>query len=97
VIGITVPTLEKHYRAELDRGAARVEAELVQNLMRIARGNGNAAFKAIAFCLQTRFGWSRYAPPPHREPILGKKETLDRDAQSVPSDWAEPIRPTRAN
>ncbi len=62
VLAVTVPTLRKYYRAELNRGAAKVEAKLVTNLLTIANGKGGTALKAIIFALQCRFGWSRYAP-----------------------------------
>ncbi|WP_345790216.1 hypothetical protein [Sinorhizobium alkalisoli] len=62
VIEVTVPTLRRHYRCELNRGAAKVEAKLVANLLTIANGTDGTALKAIIFTLQSRFGWSRYAP-----------------------------------
>jgi hypothetical protein len=66
--------------------------------MRPAEGHGPTALRAIMFGLRCRFGWSEFAPPPHREPLIGKKAAADRDAQSVPSDWADLILPrTRAN
>jgi hypothetical protein len=49
-----------HYRRELDRGAARVEVELIKT--RLA-GSGRVAVRAIAFALQCRFGWLGYLPP----------------------------------
>jgi hypothetical protein len=61
VIGISLPTLHAHYRAEIDRCAAKVQAELIESLMKLTRGTGPTALKAIQFCLQCRFGWSRYA------------------------------------
>ncbi|MDX1124784.1 hypothetical protein GOL24_10760 [Sinorhizobium medicae] len=64
VLAITVPTLRKHYRKELNRGAVVVEARLICHLLRIASGKDALALKAIMFTLQCRFGWSRYAPPP---------------------------------
>lgn len=63
VLAVTVPTLRKHYRDELRRGAAVVEARLAGHLMRIASGSDGTALKAIMFTLQCRFGWSRYTPP----------------------------------
>ncbi len=63
VLAVSVPTLRKHYRDELQRGTAVVEARLVCQLMRIAGGKDGTALKAITFVLQTRFGWSKYAPP----------------------------------
>ncbi|MGX1258323.1 hypothetical protein [Sinorhizobium fredii] len=66
VIGVTEPTLRRHYRCELDRGAAKVEAKLVANLLNITNGKNGTALKAIIFSLQARFGWSKYSPPPTR-------------------------------
>lgn len=91
VIDISVPTLEKCYAKELARGGAVVEANLIANLMRIAKGTDGTALKAIMFSLQTRFGWSAYVPRPRvddSEP-LGKKATAERDALTAheDSDW----------
>ncbi|MER9222993.1 hypothetical protein NKI48_29690 [Mesorhizobium sp. M0644] len=66
VLGIDKKTLRRHYRRELDRGAARVEAELVGNLLRLANGNDGTALRAVMFALRCRFGWSEFAPPPSR-------------------------------
>ncbi|WP_370073306.1 hypothetical protein [Sinorhizobium fredii] len=66
ILEIDPKTLRKHYRAELDRGAAKLEAKLIGHLLRIASGTGATALKAITFCLCSRFGWSPYAPPPRR-------------------------------
>ncbi|AUX76300.1 hypothetical protein NXT3_CH01728 [Sinorhizobium fredii] len=64
VLGIDGKTLRKHYRAELDRGAAKLEAALVMHLYLLANGTGAVALKAIIFLLRARFGWSPYLPPP---------------------------------
>jgi hypothetical protein len=62
-LGINCKSLRRHYRRELDRGAAHVEAELVGNLLRLANGDDGVALNAIAFALRSRFGWSEFAPP----------------------------------
>lgn len=62
VLEIPKTTLYRHYRPELRRGAARVEAELIGNLLRLASGNDGVALKAIMFSLRCRFGWSEFAP-----------------------------------
>jgi hypothetical protein len=79
VLDITKATLRKHYRRELDRGGAMVEAKLVSNLLTIADRKDATALKAIQFVLACRFGWSQYVPRPaphqtERERPLGKKE-----------------------
>lgn len=66
VLGIDEKTLRKHYRHELDVGASKLEAKLVLHLYRLSNGKGATALKAITFCLRSRFGWSRYAPPAQR-------------------------------
>lgn len=93
VVGITVPTLEKRYRAEIERGSAKVHARLVGNLLRLCQGADGTALKATIFALQCRFGWSQYAPPPAREVVeepLGKKAALEQEARTghVNSSWA---------
>ena len=82
VVGVQIATLHKHYRAELDRGAAVVEAKLVGNLMRIASGSDGTALKAIMFSLNSRFGWSQYAVRPAHE-RLGKKDQAELDAETA--------------
>lgn len=64
LLDVDVKTLRRHYRRELDVGAAVVQAELIGDLLRIAGGKDGVAFKAIRFCLEARFGWSPYAPRP---------------------------------
>jgi hypothetical protein len=85
-VGITKPTLLKHYAQELDVGAAKLEANLIGKLMRLSQGSDGTALKATMFMLCCRFGWSRYAP---RLEAPGKKEQADIDAQTAheTSDW----------
>lgn len=64
ILAISQKTARKHYRRELDIGAAKLEAALIGQLLRIAGGQGAVALKAIRFTLQARFGWSQYVPPP---------------------------------
>lgn len=62
VLEIDAKTLRKHYRLELDRGAAKLQAKLVEHLLRLTNGKGAVALRAIIFLLRARFGWSRYVP-----------------------------------
>ena len=83
VVGITEKTLRKHFKNELNASAAIVEAQLVSNLFNLAKGKDGTAFRANEFLLNCRFGWSRYAPPSvTREPMIGKKEQMERAAQT---------------
>nr|WP_315858385.1 MULTISPECIES: helix-turn-helix domain-containing protein [Rhizobium] len=64
VLGVSEKTLRKHYRSELDIGAAELECALTYHLLRIAGGRDAVALKAIRFTLRSRFGWSEFAPRP---------------------------------
>lgn len=102
VLGIERPTLVKYYRAEIDRGAATVEAKLAGNLLRIASGSDGAAMKAITFALQCRFGWHFTVDPsdPNAISSIGKKEAAQLAAQTAgeASDWGEDLQtPARPN
>ena len=75
VIGIDPKTLRKHFSTELDVGHARLEAQLAQNLLRIAQGHDRQSLIATIFALKSRFGWVEQ-PPPAREEAPGKKEAM---------------------
>ncbi|MGO7092527.1 RNA polymerase subunit sigma-70 [Rhizobium leguminosarum] len=64
ILAVSPKTLRKAYRRELDVGAAKLEAALVGQLLRLAAGTDDVALRAIIYLLRCRFGWSRYAPPP---------------------------------
>jgi hypothetical protein len=91
VLSISEPTLFKHYADEIQRGAAKVEANLVGNLLRLAGGSDGTALKAIMFALTCRFGWSQYAPRPAEAEKPGKKEIAQMAAETAhqTSDWGE--------
>lgn len=91
VLDIDKKTLLKHYEREIQRGAAKVEANLVGNLLRLAGGSDGTALKAIMFALTCRFGWSQYAPRPADVEKLGKKEMAQIAAETAhqASDWGE--------
>lgn len=82
-LDISGPTLRKHFKKEIRIGAAQVETQLIGNMLKLANGTDGTAFRANEFLLNCRFGWSRYAPPPvTREPVIGKKEQMERAAQT---------------
>jgi hypothetical protein len=95
VIGIDPKTLRKHFPDELEAGSAKLEAQLAQNLLRIAQGNNRQALIATIFALKARFGWVEASPPP-REPPLGKKEVAARRAWEIAegdSAWGDLLKP----
>jgi hypothetical protein len=90
--GISLGTLHKYFKTEIKAGAAQVEAQLAGNLLRLSNGTDGTALKATIFALRARFGWSEFAPAAApREPVKGKKETLNDEAQQAPKDagWSD--------
>jgi hypothetical protein len=75
VLGIDLKTLRKHFAEELEVGRASLEAQLAQNLLRMAQGHERPSLIPTIFALKSRFGWVEQ-PPPAREQPLGKKEAM---------------------
>ncbi len=71
VVGITKPTLEKHYRPELDRAETEANAKVAESLFRKATGDGSQAVTAAIFWLKTRARW--------KEPTLEAAMKLSAD------------------
>jgi hypothetical protein len=95
VIGVDPKTLRKHFADELEIGSAKLEAQLAQNLLRIAQGQDRQALIATIFALKSRFGWVETTPPP-REPPLGKKEAAALRAAEIAegnSSWGDLLKP----
>ncbi len=95
VPAIDPKTLPKHFGEELEVGHAKLEAQLAQNLLRIAQGHDRHALIATIFALKSRFGWVEQQPPAREQP-LGKKEARLEAAQravSGASKFATPRPP----
>jgi hypothetical protein len=61
VIGISKPTLERHYRQELDRGEVEANAKVAESLYKKATGDGSQSVTAAIFWLKTRARWKEPA------------------------------------
>ena len=84
VLTIDPKTLRKHFAEELTVGHAKLEAQLAQNLLRIAQGQDRHALIATIFALKARFGWIEQQPPAREQP-MGKKEAMLDAAQRAAS------------
>ena len=85
-LGCARKTLAKHYHEELRDGSAKVEAELVQNLARLAGGSDATALRASIFLLRARFHWSEYMPPrPRRSARRSNSSATPRPRSTVTS------------
>ena len=94
VLLIDPKTLRKHFAEELEVGHAKLEAQLAQNLLRIAQGHDRQSLIATIFALKSRFGWVEQQPPT-REPALGKREARQVAAARATSGMSK-FAPQRA-
>lgn len=57
LVGISEPTLRKHFAEEIEIGILKANVAVSGNLFRIATGDGKAAATAAFFWLKTRARW----------------------------------------
>jgi len=90
VIGLSLPTMYKWYKQELDTGATKANSMVAQSLYQKALGNGNGAVAACIFWLKVRAGWIEPRP---EEAQPGKKELQQRTAATagVGTEWANDL------
>lgn len=58
VMGIGKATFWKYYKAEFQAGVPHANAQVAQNLFKLATGSGHGAVAAAIFWLKARAGWS---------------------------------------
>lgn len=80
-IGISEPTLRKHFPSELDRGTAKVKADLLMARYRSAMGGNVAAQNKMIEQVGANQAQQRRAPPAERK--LGIKEQRELAAQGA--------------
>lgn len=99
IIGISEPTLRKHFEPELATGAERVEAEVIRAMMSKARAGSVAAQReALAMIGQARLDRMESAisaAPAARPDTPGKKLAAQLEAAQIieTATWAEHLRP----
>lgn len=76
-IGISEPTLRKHYGSELDLGQIKANTQVAQSLFRRAVSDAPNAVTAAIFWLKCRAGWREDSVGP------GKKEVAREDAMTA--------------
>ena len=104
-LGISAPTLRKHFSYELDVGTAKTRAELLLALHRSAMGGNVAAQKkalelvtaaAAGDAIRGRETPSAASSGGSRVPKLGKKEEQQQAAENVEGKFAPPSGPRLA-
>jgi hypothetical protein len=94
-LGISAPTMRRHYRGELQSGGILATAKVAQNLFRIATGDGRGTVQAAIFWLKCRAGWRDSAAGdgmPSRQ--LGKKERAELESRTAGegTDWEDLLK-----
>lgn len=84
-IGVSEPTIRKHFSLELDRATAKVRAEITMARYRAALGGNVSAQNQMLLQL----GAVPDKPSKAKEPKLGKKEEADLAAQEPSPEWGE--------
>ena len=56
-IGVSVPTLCKYYREDLDAGLRQANAQVAKSLFKKATGDGSQSVTAAIFWAKCRMGW----------------------------------------
>jgi hypothetical protein len=97
-MGIDDDTLRKHFREEIDTGAARANTRVAQFLFEQAtgqRGDGSAAVTAAIFWAKTRMRWKETAitEVELRRGELTLDERRERALQHLNEVFAEPPKP----
>ena len=57
IIGVSDETLRKYYSSELETATSMMNAQVAQNLFRIATSKGAGAVASAIFWMKTRGGW----------------------------------------
>ena len=75
-LGLTRPTLKRHYSPEIEVGKAQTHIRLMSNLLEMSNMKNTVGLKATIFALTRRFGWSPYAglAPAEMEPANREKQ-----------------------
>jgi hypothetical protein len=57
LVGVSLMTLHKHFREELDVGMAKANAFVAANMFKMATGDGPHAGRMAMFWAKARMGW----------------------------------------
>lgn len=94
VIGVSEPTLRKHFSYELDIATAKVRADLLMARYRAAMGGNVQAQNKMIEQVSANAAQRKVSPEKEeKKPKLGKKEELKLAAENVEGAFAPPAGP----
>ena len=83
VLEISINTLTKYYRYELDTGGTRATAKVAENLYKKATGDGSNAVTAAIFWLKTKAGWKETQVHEHKHDDSSALDRINRRIDSI--------------
>lgn len=92
-IGISEPTLRKHFPSELDRGGAKVTADLLMARYRSAMGGNVSAQTKMLELVDASSPGAKVKAREVAAVKLGKKEVQQQAAENVAGKFAPPSGP----
>ena len=81
VVGVSLPTLHKHYRAELDTAMSKANARVAESLFKKAVGEGASSVTAAIFWLKCRAAWKETVVNEHSGSIGIRHEDALKDLE----------------
>ncbi len=97
VLGISINTLTKYYRHELDTGGAIATAKVAENLYKKATGDGSQSVTAAIFWLKTRAGWKETQTIEHKHDDSSALDRINSRLDSIAAAAAAQEDPKRLN
>lgn len=92
-VGISVPTLTKHFPSELDRATAKVRADVLMARYRSAMGGNVSAQNKMLELVGASAADEKVKARERKEPAPGKKEQRQQAAENVGGKFAPPAGP----
>ena len=96
VLGVSLPTLRRHYGAVLRVAAIKANAKMAESLFAQALSKGPGALGAKIFWLKCRAGWTEAKPPAEASAGYQSKKEAARGAAEtagVGTDWGDDLVP----
>lgn len=92
-VGISEPTLRKHFRSDLDIGSAKVAADVLMARYRAALGGNVSAQNKLLEQIGVATAAGRVKQREAKAPKLGKKEEQQQAAEKVGGKFSVPLPP----
>lgn len=93
VVGVSIPTLTKHFSSELDRATAKVRADVLMARYRSAMGGNVSAQNKMLDLIGASAADEKIKGRERKAPPQGKKEQRQQAAENVGGKFAPPAGP----